>query len=818
MDNLLSDLRHALRHARSAPFHALAVVFSVALGVAAVVAVFTVLDAVVLQPLPYPESDRLLMIYETNPERGWARAEVAPANFLDWRNDQRAFQDITLFQDWVEEGTLTGAGEARTLMYLSVFGNFFDVLGVTPALGRGFREEETWSGRDDVVVLAHHAWRREFGNDTAIVGKQLVLDGRTRTIIGVLPPAMREPPVILSSPSSIAPAADLFIPFGWTDPAAVASTLFFRQAHTAQAIGRLRPDVTPEAALAELQLTAQRLERTYPETNRAMGAGVLALDEWVVEDGRTPLMLLLSAAVLVLLLTCANVANLMLARGAGRMREMAVRSALGARGGRLARQVLAESVLLGLVGGVTGLILAAWTADVLVDLAPPSLPRLEDASLDLRAFLVGLAVSLAAAVAFGIAPALGAARPQPEITLRGGRSTETLARRRASDGLIALQIALAVTVLAGAGLLFRTFSALRATDPGFNPDNVVALHIAAPASRYPNRAASHVFLNSLRDRLAQLPGVERTALTSRLPLSGGWTSDGNVEFATSPGIRNVGHRDIAPGYLATVGTELLAGRDFTERDGPDAPPVVILNQTAAQQFLRGENPLGRRITFDYEAGPTSIWYTVVGVVENTRHDGLRTEPRPEVLGSFAQQGGRAARVLIRTTVDPLSIVDEARAVLRELDADVPIQEVRTLQSVVADAVARERFLLVLMSTFAVLALILAAIGVYGTTAHAVRRRTAEIGVRMALGAQPRDVATWVLRFAMRPVTLGTVLGLGGALLAGRLLRNLLFGVAPADPTTLGLVAAVLLTVPLLTALLPATRAARTEPLRVLREE
>jgi predicted permease len=480
--------------------------------------------------------------------------------------------------------------------------------------------------------------------------------------------------------------------------------------------------------------------------------------------------------------------------------------------------VLAESVLLGVVGGLIGLILAAWTTDVLVDLAPPSLPRLEDASLDMRAFLVGLAVSLAAAIAFGIAPALGAARPQPEITLRGGRSTETQARRNASDGLIAFQIALAVTVLAGAGLLFRTFSALRATDPGFDPVNVVSLHLAAPASRYPSRAESHVFLNTLRDRLEQLPGVERTALTSRLPLSGGWTSDGNVEFATSPGIRNVGHRDISPGYLGTVRTELLAGRDFTDADSPDAPLVVILNQTAAQQFFRGENPLGRRITFDHEAGPTSIWYTVVGVVENTRHDGLRTEPRPEVLGSFAQQGGRAARVLIRTTVDPLSIVDGARTVLRELDADIPIQEVRTLESVVSDAVARERFLLVLMATFAALALILAAIGVYGTTAHAVRRRTAEIGVRMALGAQPRDVATWVLRFAIRPVLVGGVLGLGGALLAGRLLRNLLFGVAPTDPATIGLVVTMMLAVPFVTALLPAARAARTEPLRVLRED
>lgn len=816
MDTLAADLRQAVRHVRRSPLHALAIIASVALGVAAVTAVFTVLDAVVLRPLSHPQADRLVMLYETNTERGWDRAEVAPANFLDWRAETSAFEDITAFQDWIEEATLTGEGEPRTLSSLAVFGSFFDVLRARPALGRLLREEESWSGADAVVVLSHAAWQRHFGGAADIVGRRIMLDGAPRTVIGVLAEEFREPPVLWSSPSALAPAADVFVPFGW-DPAEVASQTFFRQAHTIGAIGRLAAGATVADAVAELGVTARRLEAAYPATNRAMGAGALPLREWIVEDGRTPLLLLLGAAVLVLLLTCANVANLMLANASSRAREMAVRSALGGHATRLARQVLAEAAVLGVAGGIAGLVVAAWTIDALLGLAPGSLPRIDQVGVDLRAFGVAMAVSLIAAIGFGLAPALGAARPRPDLTLRGGGATEARGRRRAGATLIGVQVALAVAVLAGAGLLFRTFAALRAVDPGFATENVLSFQVAAPASRYPGIADAHALQQAVLERVRELPGVESAALVSRMPLTGGWTSDASVENEPRA-TRNVRHREVSPGYFAAIGTPLVAGREFTASDNAASPSVVIVNRALARLLFPDEDPIGRRMSFDYEPGPDTNWRVIVGVVENTRSDGLRAEPVAEAFGAVLQDGGRTTRVVLRTAVPPASIVPHARAALRELDPDIPLLDVRTVQDELRTALARERFLLVLLGTFATLALALAAVGVYGTTAHAVRRRTAEIGVRMALGAAGRDVTRWIVGAAMRPVLAGAVVGLGGAFMVGRLLRGILFGVAAFDPLTLAAVALTLTGVPLAAALLPARRAARTDPLRVLRAE
>lgn len=816
MNGRLPDVRNAFRRLRRSPAHSAAVIASLALGIAAVTAVFTVLDAVVLQPLPYPQTDRLVMLYETNPERGWERAEVAPANVMDWRTQMNAFTDITVFQDWLLEMALTGEGEARTLRALPVFGNFFDVLGVNALVGRTFRFEETWTGSDDVAVLSNQTWRRDFGGDPDVIGRRIVLEGRTRTVIGVMPPDFREPPVLWSSPSALSPAAEIFIPYG-VDPAAVASELFYRQAHIAQAIGRLRPGATIESARAELTAAAARLEARYPETNRAMGAGALPLREWVVEDGRTPLLLLLAAAALVLVLTCANVANLMLARGAERQREMAVRGALGARGSRLAGEVLTESAVLGLAGGIAGLIVAAWTIDALLSVAPSNLPRLEDATVNLRAFAFAAVVALLASLGFGLAPALGAARPQPDLIVRGSRSTETRSRRRASAALIALQVALAITVLSGAGLLFRTFVALRGVDPGFDPRNVLAFELALPANEYPDRSSMNTFLEATQERLRELPGVEAVAMVSRLPLTGGWTSDGSIEGETRSVIRNIRHREVGPDYFSTIGTPLIAGREITAADR-SGPPVAIINRAFADRHFGGTDPIGQRIAFDAEPGPDAVWRTIVGVVENTRGDGLRAAPDPEVFGTVSQESGRNVRFVLRTSTEPLSLSDAVRAAVSTLDADMPVRGMQTLEQVFEEALARERFLFVLMGTFAALAVLLASIGVYGTTSNAVRRRASEIGIRMALGAAGRDVATWVIRFAMRPVAAGAVLGLLGAVLAGRVLRSVLFGVSAVDPLTLAAVALTLLAFPLLASLLPARSAARTDPLAVLRKE
>jgi putative ABC transport system permease protein len=812
LEGLAHDLRTGLRSLRRAPAFAAAVVATLALGIGANSAIFSVVNAVLLRPLPYPEPERLALLYETNPERSWTEAQVAPANFFDWREAARGFTGLAAFSDWLGQPTLASAGpggtEPEMLRAMYTSGDLFGVLGVAPRIGRSFREEENWGEAARVVVLSHALWRRRFGGDPAVLGQPIVLNGIAHTVVGVMPEGFR----------FFIDEVDLWQPFGWEPESR--ERVWFRRAHVFRVVGRLAPGTALTAGQAELRSIAARLERRYPETNTLMGAGARPLHEFLVGDARRPLALLLLAVGLVLLIACANVAHLQLARSTARTRESAVRGCLGASRLRLVRQGLVESALLAAAGGALGLLVARFATPALLARVPGELPRLSEVSVD--GWVLGFTAALAGVtvVLSGLAPALQGARADLESALRSVSRGESRGRTRARDLLVAAEVAVAVVVLAGAALLVRSLERLGRVDPGFHATDVLTAHVSLPSLGYPDVAAVADFGERLLARVRALPGVEDAGLARSLPLTGpGWSSDfavegrGREEF----GIEVV-HREVSPGYLETLRVPLLAGRRFNSTDGPTAPPVVVVNEALARRYFPGEDPVGRRITFDRYPTDTSTWRTIVGVVGAERQTALGQPARPEILAPLAQDDTRGLALVVRGGGPVATLLPELRAALSAVDPEIPLHEVRTLEEVRARSLDRERFLLTLFALFAALSLLLSVLGVYGVTAHAAARRVRDIGVRMALGARAADVVRGMLRRGLAPVALGIVTGLGGALALGRAMASLLYEVGAADPAALLTAAAALLLAGGLAVWLPARRASRLDPACVLRAE
>ncbi len=819
MRDFIQELRHALRTLARQPAFTGVALLTLALGIAANTAIFSVVDAVLLSPLPYPQADRLVMVWSSAP--GTPRTTVSPANFLDWREQGDVFEGLTSFQSL--DLNHSGEGTPERLRGASVSANFFQVLGVPPALGTTF-QPLAGSSPHQVVVLSHELWRRRFGGDARIVGRSVRLNEQSYEVIGVMPQGFGLPGI---GPTRALPthAPELWVPAVIKDipqlgPNAAEDRSSWRNSSYLRVLGRLKPGVTLERAASAMSTIAERLAREYPPTNEGSGITLVPLREQLVGNVQPVLWVLLGAVGLVLAIACANVANLVLARATARRQEFAVRMALGAGRGRLVRQLLVESVVLGLGAGALGLLLSLWGLDALLALVPPELPRLGEVHLDGRVLAFTFCVSLGTGVLFGLVPAIHAAAPDLNGVLRQvGGGKMTAGRDRSRSALVVGEVALAVVLLIGAGLLLRSLWRLQSVEPGFQADHVLTWKVALPTDKYPDGSRQAAFFTQLLERVVALPGVRSAGGVSDLPFGGSdiWTSfliEGREP--PRPGEQqSLGLQVITPGYLRTLGIPLRQGRDVSSTDTEDAQQVVLINEAAARRYWPGVDPVGQRVHLGQEE---EAWRTVVGVVGDVRHQGPAEVIRPEMYLPALQRTFFFMSFVVRVEGEPVALVPAVRSAVAALDPDLPIADVRPMEQMVATVMARPRFVSSLVALFAGLSLLLAGVGLYGVIAYMAQQRTREIGIRMALGARPADVLRLVVGRGMLLSLAGVGLGLLGAWAVTRVMGSLLFEVSATDPLTFGALALLVLGVAMLATWLPARRATRVDPLVALRGE
>lgn len=804
------EVRFALRTLRRNPGFTLTAVAVLALGIGANTAIFSAANAYFFRPLPFADPHRLVMLYETNPEFGWTDAQAAPANVLDWREQVAAFQDVAMYADFVDDVTYVHEGEPLLLDLAVVSGNFFEVLGVPADLGRTFRWEETWDGRDDVVVLSHGLWQSLFGGDPGVIGRAMDFGTVQVEIAGVMPAGFRFP----------GDDVQLWTPFGWSE--AQREQVSFRRAHWLRAIARIAPGVSMEEADAQLQVVVARLQREYPQTNEVMGAGLMPLRDFLIRGIRATVLALSGAVALLLLLACVNVANLALVRASDRTREVALRQALGAGRRRVASLLAAESLLLAAGGGALGLGLGWLGVRAIERHTSLGIEGATGVALDHRVVLVTLAATLLSALLFGLAPLLRATRADVQAELRAGGRTASIGRRGVSlaRALVAAEVALALVLAVGAGLMVRTAMELREVDPGFRPEGVLGVQFTLPESRYPQRDQVLAFYDSFIAGLEARPGIERAGVVAKLPLEGrGWSGQFNARGWPEERMGlDVVHRRADRGYFEALRIPLIRGRLFEETDRAGSPPVVLINETLARQLFPGEEPVGQMVTYDRIPDESSVWREIIGIVGDQHQVTPGERAVAEVFEHRDQHWSRTNWVVVRTAMDPMAALPMVRTILHELDPMVPIASARPLREVWRASMAREELVLVLLGTFGALALLLAVVGVYGVTAQAARQRTREIGIRLALGATRRDVVWDMVRQGLVAVVLGLGLGTAAAVLAARALDSLLFGVTASDPATLAAVSGVLVTAAALASWLPAARGARVDPVSSLNAE
>ena len=810
LGDLLLDVRYALRTLRRNPGFTIAAVLVLALGIGANTSIFSAVNAIVLRPLPFPQSEQLYMVWEENPEKGWYKQIAAPANMLDWKERVRAFEDVAGYSFCCSTGVLSGRGEPRVLKGQVVTGNFFSVLGARPLHGRVFTDSETWQSEERAIVLSHRVWQDAFSADPAIVNQVIQLNGRPRRVVGVMPPSFAFP----------AREVDYWQPTGWNP--GNRQQVFFRRAHSISVIARLRDGVSSSEANAQLQVVVKQLQTEYPETNRVMGAGITQLHEFLLGNTRTPLLVLLGAAGLLLLIGCANVGNLLLVKATGRQREIAVRAALGAGRFRLIRQLMTESLVLSIIGGTAGLFLGIAGTRLLVQLQPPGM--LPDANVGVDARVVGfvMATTMVCGMLFGSMAAGWMGRATSSAALKEGGRTGAVGRsaNRLASGLVVAEVALALLLVTGAGLLVRSFQQLTRVNPGFDSNGVLAVSLVLTDAKYDSQDKARLFFNQLIERTRAVAGLTEVGATNALPLvNSGYTSD--FVFGHRP-LEQYGtevvHRSITPEYLRTMRVPILKGRGFTEEDRFDAAPVVLINEALAKQQFANEDPIGKRIAFDRQPDSTTTWYTIVGVVGNEHQRGIGTPPQIEVLNPFEQEVSFGMTLVLRTDGDPLSLLPALRQTIAAQDPSLPIFAARSMDTVRADALMRERFLMLMLLTFAAVAMVLSIVGVYGVIAQFTRQRTQEIGVRLALGAQPHDVQRMVVLRGGLLVLGGIAIGLLAAVASTGAMTTMLYNVQPVDMLTFGTVTLVLLTAGVLATWLPARRASRLDPGIALRPE
>ncbi|MFL6260968.1 MAG: ADOP family duplicated permease [Thermoanaerobaculia bacterium] len=801
------DLRFAGRQLWKSPGFTLVAVLTLALGIGATTAIFSVVYGVLLRPLPFEEPGRLVRPYFVDPA-GETHGAFSPPNFLDFKAASRTLAGLTS----VENGTLNlsgGGSQPERLQAALVGANFFKVLGIPPLKGRTFAPGEDRPGAPRVAVVSEKLWRQRFGSDPGLVGRSLTLDGQPYAVIGILRKGAQLPS-----------AADVWVPKVFS-----AQELKQRGAVYFAAIGRLAPGATLRQARAEADVLGHRLATQYPKANASyfQTMTVDSLEERMLGDTRKPLMILLGAVGFVLLIACVNVANLLLVRAAAREGEIVIRAALGAGRGRIVRQLLTESLVLALAGGAAGVALASWITRTLVALGPRGIPRLEQARVDGTALLFALGISLLAGVLFGLAPALQTSRTDLSGVIREGTRGSKGRGTRARGLLVVVEMALAVVLLAGAGLLIRSFSRLQNVDPGFRAGHVLTFKVTLPQGKYPDDPRVRAFTSALLERAAALPGVTAAGATAfGLPLSG---EDESLTFTVAgrppapPGKEeSIRIATVTPGYFKLLGIRVARGREFLPQDRDGGQPVVMINEAAARQFFPGEEPLRKRVEIGWRVNGVPHGGEIVGIVADFKQDALQREVEPQLFMPYDQAPVEALSVVLRSSGDPGALAPEIRPVVHALDPDLPVYELQPLAESVAGSTSQSRFYMLLLGGFAVIALLLAAVGIYGVIAYAVRQRTQEIGIRMALGASRDKVLRMVVGQGMILALVGAVAGLLGALVATRGMRSLLFEVSASDPATYTGVALVLVAVAAVAAYLPARRAARTEPNLALRGE
>ncbi|HYN85047.1 MAG TPA: ABC transporter permease [Pyrinomonadaceae bacterium] len=813
MNALWLDIRYGARTLWKSPGFTLVAVLALALGIGANSAIYSVVNAVLLRALPYENPDRLVMLWEQHPQAG--RMGAAAANFVEWRKAATSFDGMTIFAQ--SSFDLAGEGEAERIEGTRASASFFEVIGGRAAVGRTFREGDDAPGAERIAILGHGLWQRRFGGDPAVLGKSIQLNDEPHTVVGVMPQRFGDtPPDFVWTP--LQPAPDGTIGGG----------------RSLLAVARLKPGVAPEAAQAEIEAIAARLAESRPDFNRDWTVRVVPLHEQVTGGVRLTLLVLFGAVGFVLLIACANVANLSLVRATRRERELAIRTALGASRWRIMRQLLTESLLLALAGGALGLLVALWGVDLLLTLAPDAIPRADEVGVDTSVLTFTLVVSILTGLACGLAPAVQGTRADVSTALKDAvkGSAAGFGRSRLRGALVVAEVALAVVLLTGAGLLMRSFARLTQVNPGFDAAaGVVLMDVPLSPARYREEAQVVAFYDELLRRVRQLPGVESAGTTHTAPLSGGDSARPFVvadapppEPGKEPG---ASYRVISPGYFRSMGIPVLRGRDFADSDNSSAPPVVVVNETLARRSWPGRDPLGQRMR-QGAVGGDSPWMEVVGVVGDVRHAALDSEPKPEMYFTFRQAGlqrsssiannSRRITLAVRGAGDTAALARAARAEVAGIDKNQPVAGVRTLGDAVSRSVTPQRFNTLLLGVFAALAVALAMIGVYGVMSFSVGGRTREIGIRMALGAQRRDVVGMILRQGMALVAVGVALGLAASAALTRWMTTMLYGVSATDPLVFAAVTALLIAAALVACYVPARRATKISPMEALRYE
>jgi putative ABC transport system permease protein len=813
LETLWQDLRYGVRTLMKRPGFAFVTILTLALGIGATTAIFSVVNGVLLRALPYYEPERLVMVWADRPilqaQFGLEAFPVAVADFIDWRNQNQVFEQMAALA--ATRMNLTGGGDPESVVGLHASASFFKLLHVPFVVGRAFLPEEDRAGADRVVVISHGFWQQRYGADPKLIGQKITLDNEAYTVIGVTAPDFQFPRRGEVPYLGGATKVDLYLPNAFTP-----EEMNNRFQSSMMVIARLKPGASVGQASSEMNAIASRLTEQYPQTNTDKGVRLEPLHQQVVGKAGTTLLVLLGAVGFVLLIACANVANLLLARAAGRQKEMAIRAALGAGRWRVVRQLLTESLLLAISGGAAGLLLAWWGVELLLAIAPDSLPRAYDIRLDARVAGFTLLVSLLTGIVFGLLPALQASKINLVVTLKeGGRDAAGLLRRRLRGFLVVGEVALAFVLLIGAGLLIRSFARLTEVDPGIDPRGVLTMDILLPFAKYGD-GRSVTFFQQTLERVRALPGVEAAATVNALPLSGAQAAAGfAIEGRPSPTEEsfNAGMHIISPDFFKTFRVPLIKGRLIAESDGAKAPPVVVVNESLARIYFPNEDPLGKHIIIN-------VPRAIVGVVGDMKHSALDEKDKREIYLPMAQVPFPTTQMslAVRVSGDPMQMVAAVRGQIWAVDKDQPILNIETMERLMSKSVAPRRFNLLLLGTFALVGLALAGVGLYGVMSYTVTQRTREIGVRMALGAQKGDVLRLVIREGMKLSLIGALLGLGGALALTRLLKSLLFDMSATDPLTFIVIAAVLIIVALLACWIPAQRAAGMDPLVSLRVE
>jgi predicted permease len=811
MDTIIKDIRYGVRGLLKHPGFTAIVVITLALGIGASTAIFSVVDSVLLRRLPYRTAERIVAIQEHDPNG--RRGQSTSANFYDWRQQNTVFEHLSAIK--ITTTNLALSDHAERIDLAQTNADFFDIFGITPQYGRLFIPQDEQAGHEPVVVVSNALWQRRFGSDPSLVGKSITLDGRNYNVVGIAPPGFQFPD---KTELWLPPLR--FVPELYPDQDVTQT----RRMGYLTVVALLKPGVSLQQAAGEMETITGRLRQQYPDSNNKRFNRVVSLHEHLVGDTNKLLWLLLGAVTFVLLIGCANVANLLLASGASRQKEIAIRTALGASRSRVVRQLFTESALLAFTGGVVGLLIAFWGLAAITKLLPVDFPRLNEIHIDLRVLGFSFAASMLTGILFGLVPALQVSRSDVQEAMRetGRGASGSRRQSRLRQALIVVEVALSVVLLAGAGLLFRSFLRLQSVDAGFVSQQVLTARLTPSGTNYANDADYSKFYNGVIEKVGALPGVQDVALINTLPLYKGPTSGFRVEgrpVTTPDKWPSVNYRVVSPNYFRAMGIPVLQGRAYTDRDNENAPLAMMINQQLERETFPDENPVGKRITFGgTNADGQPRWFEIVGVVANVRSLELREAPTAELYFSAQQDLWPAMSLVVRSIVEPSSLSASVRQAVNEVDRSVPVADVKTMDHVVSESITQPRFNLFLLGLFSAVAMILSAAGIYGVTAYTVTQRTHELGIRIALGAQVGDVLKMILGQGLAVIGVGLVAGLAAAFGLMRLLRSLLFGVGENDPLTFAAITGVLVLVALIACYIPARRATKVDPLVALRAE